>query len=300
MTYTELVTAVSDYCENTFPTVDMNTMIQLAEQRIYNTAQLSNLRKTSTLTLTSSNQYVDCPTDFLATYSLAIYSGSSDYTFLLNKDTNFMQEAYPKPATTGTPKHYSLYGPSSPVTTMQFSFGPTPDAAYSAELQYFYYPESIIQRPITVLGTISNAGSGYTAGTYLNVALTGGSGTGATANVVVAGGVVTSVTLVNGGTGFVAGEAMSASTPATSGTVFSIPISTVGNALGTTWLGTNFNSVLFNGTMVEAIRYMKGEQDLVALYQSQYQESMLLLKNLGDGKQRMDAYRDGQNRTPVV
>ena len=216
MTYNELVIAVSDYCENTFPTVDMNIMIKQAEQRIYNTVQISNLRKNVIGTLTSGNKYLSAPDDFLSTYSLAVYpSAGGDYLYLLNKDVNFIRDAYPNPTDTGKPKHYAIFGPqSADVKELTFILGPTPDAAYKAELHYYYYPESIV--------TASQ-----------------------------------------------------------------------------TWLGDNFDSALLNGTMVEAIRYMKGEKDLVDLYNQMYVQSISLLKNLGDGKQRMDAYRDGQVRNPV-
>ena len=217
MTYAELVVAVSDYCENTFPTVDMNIMIKQAEQRIYNSVQISNLRKNVTGSLTSGNKYLSAPDDFLSTYSLAVYpSAGGDYLYLLNKDVNFIRDAYPNPTDTGKPKHYAIFGPqSSNVKELTFILGPTPDAAYKAELHYYYYPESIV-------------------------------------------------------------------------------------TAGQTWLGDNFDSALLNGTMLEAIAYMKGEVDLVTLYKDRYESAIFLLKNLGDGKQRMDAYRDGQVRNPVV
>lgn len=219
MNYADLVTAVSDYCENTFPVADMNTFIRQAEQRIYNTVQLANLRKNVTGTLTAGNKYLQCPGDFLSSYSLAIYpaSGTGDYLYLLNKDVNFMREAYPNPATTGKPKHYAIFGPvSTNEDELTFILGPTPDAAYYAELHYYYYPESIVDAPDHQ-----------------------------------------------------------------------------------TWLGDNFDSALLYGTMCEAITYMKGEPDMVKLYNERYIQAIALLKNLGDGKQRMDAYRDGQVRVPV-
>ena len=217
MTYNELVIAVSDYCENTFPTVDINIMIKQAEQRIYNSVQVSNLRKNVTGALTSGNKYLSAPDDFLSTYSLAVYpAAGGDYLYLLNKDVNFIRDAYPNPTDTGKPKHYAIFGPqSSNVKELTFILGPTPDAAYIAELHYYYYPESIV-------------------------------------------------------------------------------------TAGQTWLGDNFDSALLNGTMLEAIAYMKGEVDLVTLYKDRYESAIFLLKNLGDGKQRMDAYRDGQVRNPVV
>lgn len=217
MNYSELVTAVSDYCENSFPTADMNTFIRQAEQRIYNTAQPANLRKNVTGDLTAGNKYLQCPGDFLSVYSLAVYpSSGGDYLYLLNKDVNFMREAYPNPTTTGKPKHYAIFGPDSGTPNeLVFILGPTPDLAYKAELHYYYYPESIV-----------------------------------TAN--------------------------------------------------TTWLGDNFDSVLLYGTICEAFVYMRQEGDMVKLAQDRYVQAIALYKNLADGKQRMDAYRDGQVRTAVV
>jgi len=216
MTYTELVTEVSNYLENTFPTDVMNTMIKQAEQRIYNTIQLANLRKNVTGTISANNKYLSCPDDFLSVYSLALFPvAGGEYLFLLNKDVNFMREAYPNPSTTGKPKHYAIFGPQSAnVNELSFMVGPTPDITYSAELHYFYIPESIV-------------------------------------------------------------------------------------TAGSTWLGDNFDSALLYGTMCEAITYIKGDADMVKLYQDRYVQAIALLKNLGDGKQRMDSYRDGQVRVAV-
>jgi hypothetical protein len=216
MTYVELAARVADYCENNFPADIMATLTQQAEQRIYNTVQLANLRKNVTGTITSGNQYLSCPDDFLSVYSLALFPvGGGEYLYLLNKDVNFMREAYPNPATTGKPKHYAIFGPqSNNVNELSFMVGPTPATAYSAELHYYYYPESIV-------------------------------------------------------------------------------------TAGQTWLGDNFDSALLYGTMCEAVTYMKGEPDMVKLYQDRYVQAIALLKNLGDGKQRADAYRDGQVRVQV-
>ena len=216
MTYNELVTAVSDYSENVFPTSVMNTMIEQAEQRIYNTVQIANLRKNVTGSLTSGNKYLACPEDFLSVYSLAIYpAGGGDYEYLLDKDVNFIRQAYPNQNTQGKPKHYAIFGPqSNDVNELTLIVGPTPNANYGAELHYYYYPESIV-------------------------------------------------------------------------------------TAGSTWLGDNFDSALLNGTMVEAITYMKGDAEAVKLYAERYLSSIALLKNLGDGKQRQDAYRSGQVRVKV-
>jgi hypothetical protein len=306
MTYDELVVLVSDYCENTFPTVDMNAMIRQAEQRIYNTVQLSSLRKNMVGQLSNGNQYLSAPTDFLSTYSLAVIKANGDYVYLINKDVNFIREAYPASSGTGIPKHYAIFGPVyGQETELSFILGPTPDTTLlsspnNAELHFYYYPESIVQGALKTFGAITG-GSSYTNGTYTNVSLTGGSGSTATANIVVSGGAVTSVTINNPGCKYVVGNSLSAATADIGGTGsgFAVAVGTVSNSAGTTWLGDNFDSALLNGTMVEAIRYIKGEPDMVKFYNEMYLQSIALLKNLGDGKQRMDAYRDGQTRTQV-
>jgi hypothetical protein len=217
--YTELVTAVSDYTENTFPTVDMNTFIEQAEQRIYNSVQFPSIRKNVTGVTSTNNKYLSCPNDFLAVYSMAVIDGTGAYEYLLNKDVNFIRQAYPTPTDTAIPKYYALFGPTvvSSVITNELSFilGPTPDAVYNVELHYYYYPESIV-------------------------------------------------------------------------------------TASTTWLGDNFDSVLLYGTLVEAITYMKGEADMVTLYNGKYAEALALAKRLGDGMERQDAYRSGQFRQAVT
>ena len=298
MFYSELVNAVNAYVENNFPTVDLNRMIEQCEQRIYNTVQLPSLRRNVTGTLTAGNQYLSAPADFLSVYSLAVYpvdGSSGNYLYLLNKDVNFIREAYPNPSIQGQPKHYAIFGPqSSNESYLTFIIGPTPNMAYTAELHYYYYPTSIIQAAIaTVTFTV---GSGYTNGTYYNVALTGGTGNSATATIVVSGGVVTAVTIVSRGCYYVVGDALTASI--TGGTV-AITVATINNQYGETWLGDNFDSALLNGTLVEAITYTKGEDSMLKLYSDRYAQAIALLKNLGDGKLRMDAYRDGQVRIAV-
>ena len=215
MNYTQLQTAVEDYVENSFSTSDFATMTQLAEQRIYNSVQLPALRKNVTGTLTQGFPYLAAPTDFLSVFSLAVIDGSNNYEYLLNKDVNFIRSAYPNPSTQGVPRYYALFGPDSGnPDELTLILGPTPSAALTAELHYFYYPESIV--------TATN-----------------------------------------------------------------------------TWLSDNFDSVLFNAVMVEAARFMKQEQDIVAMMDKEYGQSLELLKNLGDAKNRQDAYRSGQVRYPV-
>jgi hypothetical protein len=231
MNYSELSSAIQTYTENNFPaitladsstvspTAQINRFIEQAEQRIYNSVQFPSLRKNVTGTVTASNKYLSCPNDFLAPYSLAVFSGTGPYTFLLNKDVNFMREAYPTPTDTGTPKYYALFGPTVTGSTvsneLSFILGPTPDATYSVELHYYYYPESI----------------------------------------------TTAVT---------------------------------------TWLGDNFDTVLLYGSLVEAYTFMKGEADLITVYDTKYKEALALAKRLGDGLERQDAYRSGQFRQAVT
>jgi hypothetical protein len=168
MNYSELSAAIQTYTENNFPaitladgstvssTAQINRFIEQAEQRIYNSVQFPFLRKNVTGTITSGNKYLSCPEDYLSSYSLAVFSGTGPYTFLLNKDVNFMREAYPTPTDTGTPKYYALFGPTVSGSTisneLSFILGPTPDATYSAELHYYYFPESITTAGTTWLG----------------------------------------------------------------------------------------------------------------------------------------------------
>ena len=155
MNYTTLYNTIQTYTENQFPdvylassstvsaTTQINTFITQAEQRIYNSVLFPSLRKTSTLTTTSSNQYLNCPNDFLATYSMAVM-GVTGYTFLLNKDVSFIRQAYPLSTDTASPQYYALFGPQAATDLeLRFILGPTPDAVYNVELQYFFYPESI-------------------------------------------------------------------------------------------------------------------------------------------------------------
>ena len=154
MNYTELTTAIQDYTENTFSPSQLATFVQQAEERIFNTVQFPSLRKNVTGTTTASNKYLSSPGDFLSVYSLAVIDATGRYEFLLNKDVNFIRAAYPNPTSTGIPKYYALFGPTTtnnnpPVITNELSFilGPTPNAAYSVELHYFYYPQSISESP---------------------------------------------------------------------------------------------------------------------------------------------------------
>ena len=184
MNYSQLLTSVQTYLENQFPdvyladgtsvnaTTQINTFIQQAEQRIYNTVQFPSLRKNVTGNLTANNKYLSTPNDFLSSYSLAVIDALGNYTYLLNKDVNYIREAYPQPNDTGTPKYYGLFGPSYYLSNeLTFILGPTPDILYNIELHYFYYPESIVTANTTWLGdnfdTVLLYGTIVEANTYM-------------------------------------------------------------------------------------------------------------------------------------
>jgi hypothetical protein len=230
-----------------------------------------------------------------------INPATNEYSYLLNKDVNFIRQAYPNPADTGLPKYYALFGSQfSNPNELSFILGPTPDANYNVELHYFYYPATIVQGTIATTASIV-AGTSYSAGTYLGVNLTGGSGTGATADIVVSGGGVTSVTIRNPGSLYVIGDVLSAPSSAigNTGSGFTVSVATINNTSGTSWLGDNYSPVLLYGAMREAILFQKGEQDLVAYYEKQFQEALQQLNRLGTGLERGDAYRDGQAKIKV-
>ena len=304
MNYTQLSNAIQAYTENTEADFVANipVFVQQAEERIFNSVQFPSLRSNVTGATTTNNKYLQCPTDFLAVYSLAIINASGEYEYLLNKDVNFIRQAYPQPTDTGLPRYYALFGPRSDnPAELTFILGPTPDAAYGAELHYFFYPPSIVQSPVATLGAITG-GSAYTAGTYFDVPLTGGSGSGALATITVAGGAVTAVTITDGGLQYGVANTLSAAAANIGGTGsgFSVPVASVTNAGGTSWLGDNFDPVLLYASLVEAYTYMKGEADMMQLYNQKFMEALALAKRLGDGMERQDAYRSGQFRQKVT
>jgi hypothetical protein len=306
MNYAELVDAIQGYTENTFTDSQLATFVQQTEQRVFNTVQFPSLRKNMTGTTTLNNKYLSTPSDFLAPYSLAVIDGSGNYEYLLNKDVNFIRQAYPSPTSTGAPKYYALFGPTTtsgatPQVTNELSFiiGPTPDAAYTVELHFYYYPSSIVQGGIATLGVVTGGG-GYSNGTYYDVLLLGGDGGGATATIVVAGGAVVSAAIASAGAGYRVDNILTVGTTiGATGSGFSVPVGTLTNNNGRSWLGDNFDSVLLYGSLVEAYTFMKGEADLLQLYDAKYKEALMLAKRLGDGMERMDAYRSGQARVPV-
>jgi hypothetical protein len=304
MNYVQLYQAIQDYSENTESLFvsNISTFVKEAEDRIYNSVQIPSLRKNVTGTLTASNKYLSCPNDYLSTYSMAIIDTDTSYKYLLNKDVNFIREAYPTPTSTGLPKYYALFGSQySNANELSFILGPTPDSSYSVELHYFYYPVSIVQSAISGLNT-PTGGSSYSTGVYPNITLTGGQGSGATATITVASGVVSSVVLNNPGNFYAVGDSLTAASSSIGGTGsgFLVTVASVNNTAGTSWLGDNYDPVLFYGAMREAMLFMKGEPDLVKYYEEKYTEALAQLNRLGSGLERGDAYRDGQYRIGQV
>lgn len=293
MNYAELSEAIQNYTENFESSfvASIPLFVEQAEERIYNSVQLPALRRNVTGNVTASNPYLTTPDDFLAVYSLAVILPSGEYKYLLNKDVNFIRQAYPSPNDKGEPAYYGLFDANT------FILGPTPDIGYNVELHEYYYPVSIVQSPIATLSGFTQ-GANYNNGIYSGIALTGGSGQGATANITVAGGFVTAVTISSDGAFYAVGDVLSADIPG--GLGFTATVGSVRNPTGTSWVGDNFESVLIYGSLVEAYAFMKGEQDMMALYNQKYMEALALLKRLGDGMERQDAYRSGQFRQAVT
>lgn len=304
MNYNELSQTIQDYVETTEPLFVLNipTFVKQAEERIYNTVQLPSLRKNVIGTATQNNKYLSCPNDYLSSFSMAVIRQNGEYEYLLNKDVNFVRQAYPQPTDVGLPRYYALFGSQfSNRNELSFILGPTPDNNYQVELHYFYYPPTIVQGTISGVSGIV-AGTSYSAGTYLGVNLTGGRGTGATADITVSGGGVTSVTIRNPGSLYVVGDVLSAPSSAigNTGSDFTVTVANVENAFGTSWLGDNYSPVLLYGAMREAVLFQKGEQDMVAYYEKQFQDALQQLNRLGSGLERGDAYRDGQYKMKVA
>ena len=210
MNYTELVQAIKDYTENQETTFvsQIPTFVRQAEERIYRSVMIPELRKNVTASTVAGNQYLARPSDFLAVFSIAVVDGSGDYNYLLDKDVNFIREAYPSSSTQALPQFYGQFDGDDSVGSGNFILGPTPDADYTVELHYYFDPPSIV-------------------------------------------------------------------------------------TTGTSWLGDNAETALLYGCLIEAYTYMKGEADMLALYENRYQEALAQLGGVGIRSMR-DNYRDGE------
>ncbi len=210
MNYTQLTQALQDYLETSETSFVSNipTFVKQAEERIYRSVQIPELRKNATAATTSGNQYLARPADFLSVFSLAVVDGSGNYSYLYDKDVNFIREAYPSASTSGLPKYYAQFDGDQAGTEGNFILGPTPNAIYSVELHYYYDPPSIVDT-------------------------------------------------------------------------------------GTSWLGTNAETALLYGSLIEAYTYQKGDADMLQLYTTRYMEAMTQLFGI-DLRSKRDDYRDGQ------
>ncbi len=211
MTYAELVAAIKSYTENeeTDFVAEIPNFVRQAEDRIQHMVQLPMFRKAQQGVLTASNRYLATPDDFISSFSIAVVNSDGEYSYLLNKDVNFIREAFSKVSTEGQPRFYALWDED------HFILGPTPNTALQVDLHYYYKPASIVTE-------------------------------------------------------------------------------------GSTWLGDEAESALLYACLLEAYTYMKGEPDLMTLYDTRYKEALIKLKELGDGKNRQDAYRSGQVRMAVT
>ena len=207
-TYAQLKQAIQDYTENdeTSFVNNLPLFIRQAEERILKNVQLSLYRKNATASTTADNPYWAVPSDYLAPFSLSLRGGDEDRFFIEFKDPSFVQTYTPDSSTTGAPRYYCVFDLNN------FLLGPTPDAAYTAELHYFYRPQSL----------------------------------------------------------------------------------TAGAEDASTWLSENAEMAMLYGSLIEAYIYMKGEQDVMAMYNSRFQESLVGIKMLGEAKETTDEYRTGK------
>ena len=210
MNYADLVKAITDYTENleTSFVSQIPHFVEQAEERIYRSVMIPELRKNVTASMSAGNQYLARPSDFLAVFSIAVIDGDGDYTYLLDKDVNFIREAFPRSSTQGLPQFYGQFDGDDTVGSGNFILGPTPDDDYGVELHYYFDPPSIV-------------------------------------------------------------------------------------TTGTSWLGDNAEAALLYGALLEAYTYMKGEADILALYNQRYEEALAQLGGVGIRSMR-DNYRDGE------
>jgi len=303
--YAQLYVAIQSYVQNyDSDFVDsIPTFVRQAERRIYNSVQLAYLRKTLVGALTTGVQYLSTPEDFLSTYSLSLVKPDGSYEFLIDKDITFMRQAFPNPTSLGQPQYYALFGPTvsngALTNGLAYQFGPTPNAAYQLEINYYYYPPSIVSGVILTL-TPPVGGAGYNNGTWYDVRLTGGSGASATATVTVAGGAITNIVVESGGSLYIVGDTLtSTDVQLGNGAGFSVSVAAINNSTGTSWLGDSYEQVLLYACLVEGYGFMKGETDMMTYYMQKYDDGIAQLRRLGDGLERGDAYRDGQFKRPV-
>jgi len=277
-TYSTLKAALKDYTQNDEVSFVSNLplFIRLAEERILKAVQLSVFEKNVSGTMTASNQFLTCPSDFLASNSLTI-TNSSNFEYLQFKELEFVQSYNPNSATTGTPKYYAQFDVD------HFLIAPTPDSGYAVNLSYFYRPASLTQSLFQL--TLTSVSGTFTT----SDSITGGT-SGETSNVsAVPSSTLLTVQIPSGD--FTVGETITGSSSGATGT-----LSSIGADVTESWISENGELALLYGGLIECYTYMKGEQEVMNIYNSRFAEALARLKNLGEAKEVTDEYVSGPIR----
>ena len=279
-TLTTLKSAIQDYTENTETTFvsNLRSFIRSAENRLFKMIDFEVFRKNATSALTSSDPYLSVPTDFFSPFSFSITSSSSK-VFLLEKDVNFIQEYNPNASTTGEPKYYARFDIDN------FIISPTPDSNYTCEIHYYYRPTSLADSTITL--TVGSANS-----FAVDETITGAT-SGATASVKSKDDSTNQLTIIVPISAFTNGETVTGGTTSASSAISAISSDTT-----TSWLSKNAINAMLYGSLVEAYIFMKGEADVIQMYEKRFMEEISRLKDFGESRENTDAYRQGLPRRP--
>jgi len=274
-TYTQLKNAIQDYTDNNETSFisNLDRFVESAEERIFTSVDLELFRKNVSGAMTSGNQFLAVPSDYLATFSMSIEVSSSKQ-FLQQKDVNYLQEYTPNSATTGIPLYYAKYD------FQNFLLAPTPNDNYVTELHYYYRPASLTSSKFTL--TVNNVTGVFVS----NETITGGtSGESTTINSITSA--TQFVVTIPTGT-FTVGETVTGGTSGATGVVVSTSDDTT-----TTWISENAPNAILFGSLIEAYIYMKGEPDIMKLYSERFLEALSRLKDYAEARENTDAYRRG-------
>jgi hypothetical protein len=276
-TLTTLRTSLKEYTENTETSFvnNLDLFIRLAEERILKNVQLNVFEKNVSGTMTTSNQYLACPSDFLAPNALTI-TNSSEYTYLQFKEKEFIQTFTPNASTTGVPRFYAQFDVDN------FVIAPTPDSGYTVNLSYFYRPASLTDSTISF--TVSSSSS-FTVGETIT------GGTSGASTTITALPSSTTMTVIVPKDSFTATETITGGTSGASTTLSSFTSDTTES-----WLSTNAELALLYGSLIECYIYMKGDPDIMNVYNTRFAEAIGRLKNLGEAKEVVDEYTMGPIR----
>ena len=274
-TYTQLKNAIQDYTDNNETSFisNLDRFVESAEERIFTSVDLELFRKNVSGAMTSGNQFLAVPSDYLATFSMSIEVSSSKQ-FLQQKDVNYLQEYTPNSATTGVPLYYAKYD------FQNFLLAPTPNDNYVTELHYYYRPASLTSSKFTI--TVNNVTGVFVS----NETITGGtSGESTTINSITSA--TQFVVTIPTGT-FTVGETITGGTSGATGIVVS-----TSDDITTTWISENAPNAILFGSLIEAYIYMKGEPDIMKLYSERFLEALSRLKDYAEARENTDAYRRG-------